>query len=89
MEGVVRTNRCTGPSLHGSVDHMPPVFSGHIVHDLLQPFLNRTDQDTPPSLCTEDQMRDKKLDTMPIMLIVHLSCLLLSASHKTASLLSS
>jgi hypothetical protein len=47
--------------LNGSFNQLSTIFSDHIIHELLQPFVNRSNQDTPP-LGTEDQMLDKKID---------------------------
>jgi hypothetical protein len=63
--------------LNGSLDQLPAAFHDHFINDLLQPLLNWSDQDTPSSFRTEDQMIHDQMHTLSIMLIVHLPYLLL------------
>src|SRR2546430_10437435 len=58
--------------LNSQFDELPIILCDHLRNDLFQPFLNRPDQHTPSSLRTKNQMIDKQMHTMSIMLIVHL-----------------
>ena len=51
---------------------LPALLIDHLMNDLLQPFLNRTDQHATTPLWAKDEMVANEMHTMSIMLRVHL-----------------
>ena len=58
--------------LNSQFDELPLLLCNHLRDDLRQPDLHRANQHTPSSLRTKNQMIDKQMHAMSIMLIIHL-----------------